>query len=55
MGVLKASQLILTRGQDGRPEVKFPEVQMLWNGGAGFDPEDAQRQQLQQQVTGAVR
>lgn len=51
MDVLKASQLILNRGRDGRPEVKYPEVPMLQDGGAGFDPDDAQRQQLQQQVT----
>lgn len=51
MDVLKVSQLILNRVWDGRPEVKFPEVTRLQDGGAGFDPDDAQRQQLQQQVT----
>lgn len=32
--------------QDGSPEVKFPEVKKLQNGGVGLDSEDAQRQQL---------
>lgn len=51
MDMLKASQLFLNRVWDGRPEVKFPEVLTLQDDGAGFNPDNAQRQQLQQQVT----